>query len=252
MNVVYFRLLVVLMSLLATAHETGLFATSFRIYEILFGIPALVLSVALPVLAVAGTEPERLRYQLQRLSEVAAIAAGYLLVAVVILAEPLIRLLGGAEYADAAPILRLQSAALVALFLGQAWQLGLIAIRRQRALAIANAVALALVLALGLILIPRAEGIGAAVAAVCGEIVLALLLLASLARTDQRLVPEFGFGWKVALATALAVVPLLLPLPAVYQAIVATAIYVLAIWLTRAFPPEIADAFLRRCAPLGR
>ncbi len=48
MNVVYLRLLVILVSMQTDEIETGLFATSFRIFEILLGIPTLVLAVALP------------------------------------------------------------------------------------------------------------------------------------------------------------------------------------------------------------
>jgi O-antigen/teichoic acid export membrane protein len=252
MNVVYFRLLIILMSLLATATATGLFATSFRIYEILFGIPTLVLSVALPVLAVADMQRERLAYQLQRLSEVGLIASAYLVIAVLVLAEPLIRILGGSQYVGAAPILQIQSFALVAVFLGQVVQLGLIAVRRQRGLAVANGIALALVLALGLILIPPFEETGAAVAAVVAETALAAMLLVALRRADRSLLPSFRFAWKIGFSVALALPILLAPIPAAVQIVVASAIYAAVIWLTRAVPIEIVNAFARRHAAAPR
>ena len=204
MNVLYFRILIILMSLLATATATGLFATSFRIYETLFGLPALVLSVALPVMATAEADRERLRYQLQRMVEVGLIVAAYLVLMVVILAEPLIRLLGGSQYLDAVPLVRIQGIALLAVFLGLVCQFGLIAIRGRGALAIANGIARGVVIVLGLVLIPRYEEVGAAVAAVVGGRLLAALLWA-LARADRRLFPNFGFAWKVASAAAVAV-----------------------------------------------
>ena len=75
MNVVYLRLLVIIVSLTESEQETGLYATSFRIFEMLIGIPGLVLAVALPVLAVAGAhDVERLRYGLQRMTEVAVVS----------------------------------------------------------------------------------------------------------------------------------------------------------------------------------
>ena len=119
MSAIYFRVLIILLSLIATAEETGLFATSFRIFEIVFAIPMLVLSVALPVLAVAQADRSRLRYVLQRMTEVAAIAAVFLAVLIVIVAEPVRELVGGAEYSDAAPILQIQAFALIPVFLGQ-------------------------------------------------------------------------------------------------------------------------------------
>ena len=252
MNVIYFRVLIILMSLLATGTATGLFATSFRIFEILFGIPVLVLSVALPVLATAGAERERIRYQLQRITEIAVIAAAYLVLAVVVLADPLIRLLGGTEYEGAAPVLRIQSLALIAVFLSQVWQLGLIAIRRQSALAIANGVALVLVLALGFGLIPSFEETGAAVAAVIAETVLATILLVLLALADRTLVPSFGFAWKVAVAAGLGALAFAFPLPLVVEFTLATFVYAGTVWLTGGLPAEVLDAFVRRRAALNR
>jgi O-antigen/teichoic acid export membrane protein len=252
MNVIYFRVLVILMSLLATAEATGLFATSFRIFEVIFGIPGLVLSVALPVLSVAGRDDdERLRYGLQRTTEVALIASVLIVLLIEVLAEPLIRLLGGTDYTGAAPILRIQALALVPVFVGQAAQLGLIAVRGQRALAVANGGALALVLALGLILIPLAGGKGAAVAAVIAETVLTLLLLVFLQRARRSTAPRFGFARKVALATALAAPILAAPLDSVPAALCITIVYSAAIYLTGAFPREVIAALTPRLRARG-
>ena len=178
MNVVYFRVLVILTSLLATDVATGYFGTSFRIFEVLFGLPLLVLSVALPVLSVAGHEDEpRLRYSLQRLTEVALLLSVLLVLVIVAVAEPAIVFLAGEEFRGAAPVLQIQAFALIPLFLGQTWQLALVSIRRQSALAWATGTALVVVIALGLALIPLYGATGAAVAAVLAESVLAVLLL---------------------------------------------------------------------------
>src|SRR5205823_2594685 len=82
MNVLYLRLLVVLVSLITTRHETGLYGTAFRVVELFVGIPPIVIGVAIPLLAVAGAEDRaRLAYGVQRLSEVAvALTAGLALV----------------------------------------------------------------------------------------------------------------------------------------------------------------------------
>jgi O-antigen/teichoic acid export membrane protein len=248
MNVLYFRILIILMSLLATATATGLFATSFRIYETLFGLPALVLSVALPVMATAEADRERLRYQLQRMVEVGLIVSAYLVLMVVLLAEPLIRLLGGSQYLDAVPLVRIQSVALLAVFLSLVCQFGLIAIRKQGALAIANGIALATVIALGVILISLYADTGAAVAAVIGETILMLLLLRALRRSDRLLFPNFAFAWKVALAGAVASVAFFVPFGPIFAAVFASVLFAAVIWLTGVLPPEIAHALLGRAA----
>ena len=245
LNVVYFRVLVVLMSLLATEEETGYFGTSFRIFELLFGLPLLVLGVALPVVSVAAEEDEeRLRFALQRLTEVALAAAVPIVLVLAILAEPALVLLGGEEYRPAAPVLQLQAVALLAVFLGQAWQLGLLAARRQSALVATNAAGLVLVVALGLALIPRFDARGAAVAAVIAEAVLAVLVFAFLRRARPAATPSLAFAWRVGVAAAAAAAPLLLGLPPLAAAAAALVLYLAVGAAARAFPRELRDALL--------
>ena len=105
----------------------------------LLGIPTLVLSVALPLLAVAGAEDrERLRYGLQRMTEVAVVASrSRSSLVTVVLAAPVVPLLFGerlrgrrADPADpgAGRCSRSSSARCSAL--------ALVSLRRQRALAV--------------------------------------------------------------------------------------------------------------------
>jgi O-antigen/teichoic acid export membrane protein len=183
LNVVYFRTLVIITSLIGTAVETGYVGTSYRIFEILLGVPTLVLGVAMPVLSAAGEQDgKRLQYVMQRMTEVALAGSAFLAIMIVFLAKPVIVLLGGDAYKGAASVLRIQGFALIGLFLGQAWQMGLVSVRRQRDVAVANGVALVAVIVLGLSLIPPLGANGAGVAAVIAESLLASMLLLMLHR----------------------------------------------------------------------
>lgn len=250
MNVVYLRLLVILVSVQTDEVETGLFATSFRIFEILLGIPTLVLAVALPLLAVAGAEDrERLHYALQRMTE-AAVAASLLLVLVtVVLAEPAILLLGDEQYREAAPILQIQAFALLGIFLSQVWTLGLVSLRRQRDVAVANAIVLALVLVLGVVLVRAYSGTGGAVAAVVTEGVLAVLLFLFLARADRDVVPRLGFLPRPLAAGVAGALVALLPLSPWVVAPMAAAVFIAVAFAVGAVPPEVVPA-LRGRKPL--
>lgn len=205
MSVIYFRVLVVLVSLLSSEEQTGIFGTSFRIFELLLGLPALILSVALPLLSVAVDEDDdRLRNGLQSMTEASLLIAALLVVGVAILAEPGIRLIGGEEYIGAAPVLRIQALALIPVFLGQVWQLGLIAGRAQRAMAVANGLALVLVIALGTAFIPRGGATAAAWVAVVAEVALATFLRIALGRMRPGSAPTLWSAWKPGLAMAVA------------------------------------------------
>ena len=132
MNVVYFRVLMIMTSLLASQTQTGYFATSFQVFAVLFSLPLLVLSSALPLLSVAGRDDsERLRFGLQRMTEVSLAVAVVFVLVIYALAPTLVPLLGGDQYAGAVPVLQIQSFALIAVFVGQVWQLGLLSLRRQ-------------------------------------------------------------------------------------------------------------------------
>jgi O-antigen/teichoic acid export membrane protein len=243
MSVVYFRVLVILTSVLGTEVETGLFATSFRVFEVLFGLPLLVLSVALPLLAVAGAEDvERLRFALQRMTEVALAASLLLVLVLVPLADPVIEALGGEEYDDAGPVLQIQALALVPVFLGQTWQLGLVALRRQADVAVANGIALVAVVALGVALVPRWGAEGAAVAAVLAESLLGLATFVLLLRARPDALPAFGFALRLLPAAAAGAAMLALPLPGVVLAALAGAAFLAVALVLHAFPPELLPA----------
>lgn len=244
MSVIYIRVLVVLVSLLSTEVETGLFGTSFRIFEMLLALPTLLLSVALPLLSVAGAEDEqRLRSALQSMTEASLLIGALLVVGIAILADAGIRLVGGDEYAGAASVLRIQALALIPLFLVQTWQLGLIAGRAQRALAVANGLALAVVLALGLALVPAGGAEAAAWVAVAAETALALFLWIALDRTRPGEAPSLWFAWKIVVAGGLAAgAGYVLRDSALVAAVVATVVFAAVAVATRAVPADLYHA----------
>jgi O-antigen/teichoic acid export membrane protein len=246
MNVLYLRLLVILVSLLQSEEETGEYATAFRVFELLVGIPTLVLSVALPLLAVAAEDRPRLRYGVQRTAEVALVASIGLALATTAFAAPAVDLLFGEEFEGSVPMLQLQAWALVPLFLGQVAVLALLSLRRQRAIAVANGTAVLVVLTLGIALIELYGGIGAAASGVATEVALAALLFVFLARAEPAVQPSFGFAWRSIAALGVGVVPLAVGgLGDWIRAFVSTAAFLLAALALRAVPAEIFDALRR-------
>jgi O-antigen/teichoic acid export membrane protein len=246
MNVVYFRVLMIMTSLLTSKAETGLYATSFQVFAVLFTLPLLVLSSALPLLSVAGRDDEeRLRFGLQRMTEVALAAGIVFVLAIVALAPVLIPFLGGDEYQDAAPVLQIQVFALIAVFVGQTWQLGLLSLRRQAALAWANGAALVVVVVAGAVLIPTAGANGGAVAAVIGETALAIGVYAALRRASPAVAPVLGLAPRVVVASLPAFGVLALPVPWEAKLVGSLAVFAAAAFALRAVPSELMHALRR-------
>jgi O-antigen/teichoic acid export membrane protein len=246
MNVVYFRVLMIMIELIGSKVETGLYATSFQVFSVLFTLPLLVLSSALPLLSVAGRDDsERLRFGMQRMTEVALAGGIVFVLAIAALAPVLIPFLGGGQYKGAAPVLQIQVFALLAVFVGQTWQLGLLSLRRQAALAWANGGALAVVAVAGAILIPAAGAKGAGAAAVIGETALAVFVYVALRRASPVVAPRLGLTPRVVAASLPAFAVLLLPLPWEAKLVGSVAVFAVVALLVRAVPRELLHALRR-------
>ena len=246
MNVVYFRVLMIMTSLLGSKDATGLYATSFQVFAVLFSLPLLVLSSALPLLSVAGRDDlERLRFGLQRMTEVALASGIVFVLSIFALAPVLIPFLGGGQYRDAAPVLQIQVFALIAVFVGQTWQLGLLSVRRQAALAWANGGALLVVVVAGAILIPTAGARGGAVAAVIGETSLAIFVYLALRRAATNLAPTPGLAPRVVAASLPAFAVLVLPVPWEVQLVGSLVVFSVVAFAIRAVPSELVHALRR-------
>jgi O-antigen/teichoic acid export membrane protein len=246
-NNTYVRTLIILCSLLATAEQTGLFATSYRVSEIMLGVPQLMIGAAFPILAHAHVADEqRLVYVLQRIGEAALLVGLALGLVLAVGAEPIVLLLGGDQFEAAVTPLRIQSVAIAGAFMTGVGTTALIAVSRQRVLLLVNAIALVVVLVLGFALIPLWEANGAALAASVGEVVLAVAALALLVRARPELRPDLHYVPKLLAAAALGALCVLLPIPDALATAVAVVIYGGVALLLRAVPMELVEAFVRR------
>jgi O-antigen/teichoic acid export membrane protein len=241
---IYFRVTVIVMSLEASAVETGYFSTSFRVVEILISLPTLVIGAAYPIVTrAARDDPERFAYATRRMFELSVLLGVWLAVSMFELAPFAVRLLGGPAAAPAAAVLRIQGLAVAGTFVAVACGFPLLSIRRYRALLVANGLGLVVTLAVSLSLVPVLAARGAAIATVAAELALAAASVTALisARRDLRLplgvfpIALVAGGVSLGIGAAAGVHPIL-------QACIATAVYALVLVAFRRFPPEIGHA----------
>jgi O-antigen/teichoic acid export membrane protein len=240
---VYFRLVILLMSLVSDPRQTGYFGGSLRAMEALVSIPILVAGVALPVLAAAARDDRaRLRHAIEGLSE-GAVIAGMLIVLVTIrAAEPVMRIIGGHAFAPAGAVLRIQVGALLFGALVQIWAVSLVALGRQRELILTNTLGLLGVAAFAVALVGPFGAKGGAAASVLGDALLASLIYWRLRACEVRVVVRIDFLVRVALAAAAASVALVLPVPDIAAAALAGAVFLGAGQLIGMVPEEVHDA----------
>jgi O-antigen/teichoic acid export membrane protein len=240
---IYFRLVIVLMSLISNPTQIGYFGGSLRAMESLVALPILVASVALPVMtsaAKAGNLP-RLRYAIEGLSE-GAIIAGMLIILVTIrAADPVMRIIGGAEFEPAGNVLRIQVVALLFIALYQIWTVALVALGRQRQLIMTNAVGLLAVAVFAAILVPPLGAKGGAIASVAADIVLAGLIYWRLHISTGRVTVRTGFLARVVVASAAGGAALLLPIGDIPASVVGAVVFVGVGFAVGMVPKELRD-----------
>jgi O-antigen/teichoic acid export membrane protein len=238
----------ILTSLVASAHQSGLFAASFRIFMVIGAVPGLVVGGALPLLARAARDDrERLSYALQRIFESALILGVAAALGLLGGAQFIIHVVAGPKFAPAASVLQIQGLALIASFVLAGWSFALLSLKRYRGLLLTNLAAFVVSCSATLVLASSHGATGAAIATVAGEIVLALGSLAALAYRDPDLRPRLGVALKVIPAAAPAVVIALLSgVPSLLRAVLALLVYAVLIAITGAVPAEMRELLPER------
>jgi O-antigen/teichoic acid export membrane protein len=247
LNVVYFRVTILVMSLQASELQTGYFATSFRVVEVLLSIPALVIGAAYPILARAERDDEaRFTYAMRRILELSLLLGTWMAMCCAVGAQFAIDVLAGSEAQPAVEILRIQGLTLIATGVAVAAGYALLTLRRYKAMLWMNAAALAGSVVLTLVLVPSMGARGAALATLGAESVLAVGVLIVLLRARPELRRGLaGAPLILAVAGAAAAVGLLTGLPSLVGLIVANVAFVAGLVLVRRFPPEIRDVVRR-------
>jgi O-antigen/teichoic acid export membrane protein len=233
----------IITSLVAGSHQSGLFAASFRIFIVITVVPGTLAGGALPLLARAARDDrERLAYAIQRIFDASLILGMAAAVGMLGGAQFVIHIVAGPKYAAAAEVLQIQGLALIATFVLAGWGYALLAMKRSKEVLLANLIAFLVSGAATLALASTHGAVGAAVATVCGETVLAVGSLVVLVRGHRELRPRLGIVLKVVLAAAPAVVLALLPgVPSLARALLALLAYGVVIVLTRAVPEEAIE-----------
>jgi O-antigen/teichoic acid export membrane protein len=249
-NVVYFRVTILIMSLQASARQTGYFATSFRVIEVLLGVPALLIGAAYPILARAARDDgERFSYAMGRILGLAVLFGAWVAMNLVVGADLAIRILAGSGAKPAVEVLRIQGIALAATSVAVAAGYGLLTERRHAAMLWGNLAALCVTVALTLALVPVSGARGAAVATLSAEFVLAAVLLAVLLNRHRELAPSLrGAPIVIALAGLGVLAGWRAGLPDVIGLVVANVVFGAGLVVMRQFPPEVRDALRSRAA----
>ncbi len=249
----YFRIALVLVSVLTDSHQVGYFSVSYRIVEVLFTIPGLVVTAAFPIFArAARDDPDRLAYAISRVFEVLLIVGVWVALALAVGATFAIKVIGGPKFAPAAEVLAVQGVAAGATFVSAVWGFAMLSLHLHRLILIFNLSMLVLVAAAVAALAPLDGAQGAAIGIAAAEVVGAIGAGVLLVRGRTHLKPRLRVLPRVALAALLAASPVLVPgLGSLGRVLVGTVIYAVVLLALKAPPQELYDvlpARMRRIA----
>jgi O-antigen/teichoic acid export membrane protein len=246
LSVVYFRIATAAMPFLSTDVETGYFATSYRVIEILSAFPPLLIGAAFPILArAATTDSARFEAATRRILELALQAGLATGLAVALAAPAIVYVLVGRSVPPVEDALRIQSAALACTFVAFAAGYALLSLKRYGGLLLANAIALTVVLA-GLALIPSLGADGAALAASCAEVALAVSALVVLYRARPDAARMRGVPITVLALVAAGGLALVTGLPALAAMTLALVVFGGVLAVAGHFPAELRELLPRR------
>jgi O-antigen/teichoic acid export membrane protein len=172
-NEIYFRADALIISLYEPYDEVGLYTLAYRILEFTLMLGTIFLTTVFPVLseAVDRDEPRALR-TIQTSTDVFVILGVPLVVGGLVLAAPLIELVGGSDFQDASVPLRILLFAGALSWINAVFGFALIAKERQASALWLNVTALVFNLGLNFVLVPRYGIVAAAAVTVASEVLI--------------------------------------------------------------------------------
>lgn len=174
--IIYFQIATVLLSIMKTEADVGLYSAVYRLIVALYMIPQIIFQVALPYIykfSLENTDKfHRITHTIQKYLLALAVPTT---IVFWLGAEPIIRLVYGREYLPATVVMQIIAFVILIRFFTYASAESITAINRQKIRAIIEGVTALLNVSLNLILIPRYSYTGSAVATLASEFVLGIL-----------------------------------------------------------------------------
>jgi O-antigen/teichoic acid export membrane protein len=176
LNLLYLKTDTLILSLVKSSGEVGLYGAAYRIIEVLTTLPFMFAGIILPILTSSWLENKKEYFSLvlQKSFDLMAIFAIPLIAGFLVLAQPLMILVAGEEFSESALILKILIFALVAIFLGCMFAHAVIAIDKQKKMIGAYIFVSLSSIILYLIFIPPFSYLGAAVITIYSELTIAL------------------------------------------------------------------------------
>lgn len=212
LGLIYFKIDTIMLSVMKTPHEVGIYGVAYKILEILIVFPGMFISTMLPLFSRTATEDFKKFKSLSQYSlnflilfMVPVVIGGFLL------ARPLIILLSGQSFAASADALKILIIATGVIFIGNLFGHLIVAVGAQKKMIKVYFIGALLNIALNLILIPDFSYIGSSIATLITELLVLALSIAIL-KNSIKYLPSFKLFAKALVAGGVMAIMLLVTL----------------------------------------
>ncbi len=202
-NLLYLKGDILFLSFYRSDAEIGLYGAAYKVLDVVSVIPTMFMGLLLPMLVSAWKthDREKLHTLLQQAFDVFALASLPLLGGALVLSEPIMRLMAGADFASAGRYLVILMIANTVVFFGILFGHAIVGINKQRAILPAYIVTAVATFILYFLTIPRFGAVGAAWSTVASETMIATMTTTMVLRHTK-----FSPRWRNALVYLLAAV----------------------------------------------
>lgn len=176
LNLLYLKTDTLILSLVKSSSEVGLYGAAYRIIDVLSTLPFMFAGIILPLLTAYWFEQKKELFKstLQKSFDLMAIISLPIISGALILSKPIVVLVAGADFAASGLILKILIFAILAIFLGCMFAHAVVAIDQQKKMIKYYLFVSISSVILYLILIPKFSYLGAATATVYSEVAIAL------------------------------------------------------------------------------
>lgn len=200
---VYFRVDVIILSLLSTDAVVGYYGAAYRLFQTTYIIPEAFLFAFFPLFCRLSPQPgDALSVAAQKGLDLLLLIGLPISLGMFVLSDEIVTTLYGAGFAASVPILRVLSLAIGLMYANGVFVQLLIAVEKQKRLAVTAGIAAVLNVTMNFLLIPAVGALGAAIATLVTEAVIIGVNFAFLPRSLTRKL-RFMAPLKAAIAASL-------------------------------------------------
>ena len=233
-TLVYFKGDTLILSLFQPENEVGIYSAPYKVLEVIIAFPTMFIGLALPVLNKSWLEQNMDKYKtvLQKAFDFLVILALPMVGGTIVLAEPIMRLLGGEEFVPSAPVLQILIFATAAIFLGTLFTYLVVTMNKQKVMLWGYSAVAVVSLTLYITLIPIFSYWAAAGVTVLAEVAIFIIAYSICYKTSHKGVSLKGF--LKALVATLAMAALLVAVPDInlfFSIILGALVYFLVLFL---------------------